>query len=80
MERESLTKGYEQTFQLEQYQPVKSSVIQTVLLDEDDDPDEVADLLHRENVAIVSRDIAARIAAYEMKDGLTELLEAEAGD
>lgn len=80
MERQTLTKSYSQRFQLEQYQPVESSVSQTVALDEDDDVGEVGEALHAENVSIVSRDIAARIAAHEMSDGLVELLQEEADD
>lgn len=77
MQRETLTTSYEQTYQVEQYQPLKASVSQTVSLDADDDVDEVADLLHAENVSIVSREIATRIAAYDMSDGLVEMLESE---
>jgi len=69
MKRKEVTTTFHKTVQIEQYEPEKIGVSQTVELEEGDDPDEVLDDLHSENVAFVSREITSRMAAKRMSDG-----------
>lgn len=73
MEIETISKTFEQTYQLEAYSPVKASTTLTATLDENDDPDEVADELYDRAADMTTRNIAARIAAYEMTEDLAAL-------
>ena len=69
MKRTEVTTTFQKTVQIEQYEPEKIGVTQTAQLEDGDDPDEVLDELHEENVAFVAREITSRMAAKRMKDG-----------
>ena len=69
MKRTEVTTTFHKTVQIEQYEPEKIGVTQTAQLEDGDDPDEVLDELHEENVAFVAREITSRMAAKRMKDG-----------
>ena len=62
MERKEVTTTFHKTVQIEEYQPEKIGVSQTVELEDGDDPDDVLDELHKENVAFVAREITSRMA------------------
>ena len=68
MKRTEVTATFHKTVQIEQYEPEKIGVSQTVELEEGDDPDDVLDELHGENVAFVAREITSRMAAKRMSD------------
>ena len=72
MKRKEITRSFNKTVQVKQYEPEKVGVTQTVVLDEDDDPTEIAEQLHRENVDLVSREITSRLAAKRMEDADAE--------
>lgn len=73
MKLTTISKTFEQTYQLEQYSPVKASTTLTAELAENDDPEQVADELYDQAADMTTRNIAARIAAYEMTEDLAEL-------
>ena len=62
MKRQTVTATFDKKVQIQQYEPETVGVSQTVELEDGDDPDEVLDQLHDENVAFVSREITSRIA------------------
>ena len=68
MKRTEVTTTFHKTVQIEQYEPEKIGVSQTVQLEDGDDPDDVLDELHGENVAFVAREITSRMAAKRMSD------------
>ena len=68
MKRKEVTTTFHKTVQIEEYCPEKIGVSQTIELEEGDDPDEVLDELHEENVAFVAREITSRMAAKRMSD------------
>ena len=66
MKRKEVTTTFHKTVQIEEYEPEKIGVSQTVELEDGDDPDDVLDELHKENVAFVAREITSRMAAKRM--------------
>ena len=72
MERKEVTVSFDKKIQVEKYEPETVGVSQTVEIEDGDDPEEVRDKLHDENVAFVSREVTSRLAAKRMKDDRDE--------